>query len=342
MKSWSIGGPRNQGCPASGALSSMRPAMFQLRKILLVPLLVGGSLLPFHGQGKPAPSTHTATLLVDTDDSCRLLLDGADQGVINPDRSKKIEVGFGEHVVKCTIETVPDLVWRKAIVVKTADQIAALVALKALHIQYDQAVAQRNQAATAQEKHQSDVAALEQNRINARKRPTLEATLKFVVDSINSVGTFSYDTTAELSGGVVHYSTSATMSDARASLEQCTLSWIYTDDPSVGKDKIRMVWANSLRLKEILNVGIFPLSRVPGADASTRFSPEPYLIVITTTTPQAIHWQHYKKGKLDKDQDVPQTHEWIYFSDMQLATRVGKAIGYASGLCGGSQTASEF
>lgn len=106
------------------------------------------------------PVASTTILLVDTDDSCRLTVDDQDEGVITPDQSKKIKVGLGDHIVKCVVENAPDLVWRKVVVAKSSEQAAAIVALKALHIQYDQAVGQaqqqKQQAAAAEQKRETD------------------------------------------------------------------------------------------------------------------------------------------------------------------------------------------
>lgn len=86
------------------------------------------------------PKTKTATLLVDTDDVCHFFIDDEDKGQLSPDKSQKFTVGLGEHILKCKNDTIPDLVWRKVVEVKDTSQVAAVVALKALHIQYDQAV----------------------------------------------------------------------------------------------------------------------------------------------------------------------------------------------------------
>lgn len=88
------------------------------------------------------PQRKPGLVLVDTDDPCHLTLDGTDEGVISPTATKKLEVSIGEHILKCTIESIPDLVWRKVVEVKNSDQIAALIALKALHLQYDDATSQ--------------------------------------------------------------------------------------------------------------------------------------------------------------------------------------------------------
>jgi hypothetical protein len=92
----------------------------------------------------PSPSSlHTIWqfLSIDTDDACRLVLDGQDQGVVKPDQAKRISVNLGDHILKCTIEGIPDLTWRKVIEVKNSEQVEALISLKALHIQYEEAVA---------------------------------------------------------------------------------------------------------------------------------------------------------------------------------------------------------
>jgi hypothetical protein len=131
---------------------------------LLLPLLC--TLSAAQGQTrKPAPQT--TALLVDTDDSCRLTVDDQDEGVLMPAQPKKINIGMGDHIVKCVIENIPDLVWRKVVEAKSSEQVAAMVALKAVHNQYDQAVAlaqqqkdkaaeAKQQAAASEEKRKSD------------------------------------------------------------------------------------------------------------------------------------------------------------------------------------------
>jgi len=333
---------------------SSTPRIFTRRRRLLAALAVVASVVTSHGQTKSVPPAHTAALLVDTDDPCRLALDGVDQGVLTPDQAKRLEVPFGEHVLKCSIEAVPDLVWRKVIEVKSSDQVAALVALKALHIQYNQAIVQRNQAAAAQEKHQSDVAVAEQNRAAVKKGPTLQDALLFVQSSLNSMGTVSKSWSAPnlFTGGLVHLSTSTTMSDVSGDAEHCTLAWkatyFFSSDKGYGTSSM------TLHLTQVSDVRVMRQSeRDQQADipidarqqlASFRYSPEPFVVVITTTQPQAYHFQTYKKpGKLEKEGEKSAPDAEITFSDVQLATRVGKAIRYASGLCGGgSQSTSEF
>jgi phage-related minor tail protein len=81
-----------------------------------------------------------AILLADTDDTCHLFIDDEDKGQITADTSRKFTVGIGEHILKCKNDTIPDLVWRTVVDVKDTTQVAAMVSLKSLHIQYEQAV----------------------------------------------------------------------------------------------------------------------------------------------------------------------------------------------------------
>jgi hypothetical protein len=111
-----------------------------------------------HGQARKS-EPQTTVLLVDTDDSCRLSVDDQDEGVITPAQAKKATISPGDHIVKCVVEGIPDLTWRKIVQTKSSEQVVAMVALKALHIQYDQAVSQAHHAAAAQE--QAAAAAVE-------------------------------------------------------------------------------------------------------------------------------------------------------------------------------------
>ena len=43
----------------------------------------------------------TTTLLVDTDDTCHLFVDGEDKGTITPNAPQKFMTGPDEHILKC-------------------------------------------------------------------------------------------------------------------------------------------------------------------------------------------------------------------------------------------------
>jgi hypothetical protein len=119
--------------------------------ILVAAIWVAFGLTRGQSQSTQASANQTATLLVDTDDTCQLTVDDEDKGEITPDKDMKFSVGLGQHVLKCKIKTVPDLVWRKVVDVKTPSQVAEVVALRDLHLQYNQAAAAkaRNDQASA-------------------------------------------------------------------------------------------------------------------------------------------------------------------------------------------------
>ena len=129
-----------------------RVSLASVSSIGIAALVVLHAAVGLQGQTKPAASgTGSAgALLVDTDDSCRLVLDGKDLGVVNPDEARKISVSLGDHILKCTVEGIPDLVWRKEIEVKNLNQVAALISLKALHIQYEEATSKLQKEASNQ------------------------------------------------------------------------------------------------------------------------------------------------------------------------------------------------
>src|SRR5579863_8860818 len=85
-----------------GADMTGYPKLLRSRSRLLVALSLFVS--PILAQQSPPPTK--AVLLVDTDDSCRLLIDDEDKGVLSPNHSQKFNVALGEHLLKCTVEAV--------------------------------------------------------------------------------------------------------------------------------------------------------------------------------------------------------------------------------------------
>ena len=88
---------------------------------------------PASAQSTTNAVAKTSTILIDTDDACRLSVDGSDEGVVTPDEVTKIKIHPGGHILKCSIEKAPDLVWRTVIETKSGEQTAALISVKALH-----------------------------------------------------------------------------------------------------------------------------------------------------------------------------------------------------------------
>jgi hypothetical protein len=120
-------------------------------KTICIPIsaiLVVAGFMSAHAQNGQQSVDRSATLLVDTDDTCRLFLDDEDKGEVTPDNALRFSVSVGEHILKCKIKSAPDLVWRKVINVKDTSQVAEVVALRALHLQYDQIAKAKNDPAT--------------------------------------------------------------------------------------------------------------------------------------------------------------------------------------------------
>jgi hypothetical protein len=115
--------------------------------IVIAVMLIVSSLVTVQAQSGQPSVDRSATLLVDTDDTCQLFLDDEDKGEVTPDRALKSTVGLGDHILKCKIKSAPDLVWRKVINVKDTSQVAEVVALRSLHLQYDQTARAKNDPA---------------------------------------------------------------------------------------------------------------------------------------------------------------------------------------------------
>jgi len=113
----------------------------QITWILVAAIWVVVGFMKGHAQSAQQPVNRNGTLLVDTDDTCQLFIDDEDKGEITPDKALKFSVGPGEHILKCKLKSVPDLVWRKVVDVQDPSQVAEVVSLRALHLQYDQAAA---------------------------------------------------------------------------------------------------------------------------------------------------------------------------------------------------------
>ena len=137
------------------------PTMTKIVAVSIYAILVTCPAVAQTTNGSVSPKRQDATtsstsLLVDTDDSCRLAVDDKDEVVIMPDHATRVRVMVGSHIVKCVVENMPDLSWRKVLETKRGEQTVVLVVLRALHSQLDQAVARNN----ASQLEQARVAAL--------------------------------------------------------------------------------------------------------------------------------------------------------------------------------------
>lgn len=162
-------------------------------------------------QTKPQSTKKMATLLVDADDACHLFIDNEDKGIVTPDSSSKFDVGPGEHLLKCKNDSIPDLMWRKAIEVKDTSQVVAVVSLKALHIQYEQAVTK----ALNQKVEEEDAAAKQLAEAEAAQKQQARAKAEFPKQIFDVVkGAWGYSSVV---GSATAVDTTLTFKDLDAS-----------------------------------------------------------------------------------------------------------------------------
>jgi hypothetical protein len=76
--------------------------------------------------GARKTSTENTTLLFGSDAHCDLFIDREKVGRLSPHGTKKIVVGFGEHVVMAMDES-SEVIWRKQLLVQSVDQIVVNV-----------------------------------------------------------------------------------------------------------------------------------------------------------------------------------------------------------------------
>ena len=163
-------------------------------------------------------------------------------------------------------------------------------------------------------------------------QPTLEPTMTFIANTLNSRGTVSWDTTvADMAGA--KYTTTNSLADVNADPSTCSLAW--TNIKIESHDKT--VDTYLVQLQAVSGVEVKSYSRIMASQSEwkSRVSPETYLVEIKTRT--AIHGQRlsYQKDKLKSKASLPNDHEAkIRFADEQTATKVADAIRQAAVLCG--------
>lgn len=170
-------------------------------------------------------------------------------------------------------------------------------------------------------------------------QPTLERTMTFIANTLNSRGIVSWTTTIDNMVGAKYKSTN--------SLEQVNA------DPSTGS----LAWTNIeievdshhktvdtylVQLQAVLDIDVQSYSRNMASEDQwkTRFSPETYLVQIRTSTAILGQRQSYQKDKLQSKTSLPNNHEAkIQFADEQTADGLAEAIRQAAGLCGANMHA---
>jgi hypothetical protein len=160
---------------------------------------------------------------------------------------------------------------------------------------------------------------------------SLDEAMKSITNDLTSRGTVSWTTTAH---GLLDakWKTTNSLEQINADPSSCSLSWTSVDE---GSEKVRETY--TVPLQAVLSVQVQPYSRSNPlkAEWNSEFSPETYLVGISTGKVIAGRRQLFKKGKLKSDTELPNNHEAsIRFLEERTATRVAEKIRRAASLCG--------
>ncbi len=169
-----------------------------------------------------------------------------------------------------------------------------------------------------------------------RIQPTLEDTMTFITNALNSRGIVSW-TTADQDLAGAKWTTTTSLAQVNADPSTCALGW--TNIKVQSPDKTVETYLVQLRAVSGVTVQSHSRSNASQNGDKLKFSPDTYLIQIKTTTAISGQRQSYQKGKLKSKGNLPNDHgAEIQFTDEQTATTVADAIRRAAGLCGATQS----
>ncbi len=167
-------------------------------------------------------------------------------------------------------------------------------------------------------------------------QPTLEDTMTFITNTLNSRGIVSWTTTDQDLAGA-KWTTTSSLAQVNADPSTCSLSW--TNIKIQAPDKTVETYLVPLHAVSGVNVQSHSRSNASQSGDKLQFSPDTYLVQIRTTTAISGRLQSYKKEKLKSTANLPNDHAAeVQFADEQTATRVADAIRRAAGLCGATQS----
>jgi len=159
----------------------------------------------------------------------------------------------------------------------------------------------------------------------------LDQAMKSITNDLTSRGTVSWTTTAH---GLLDakWKTTNSLEQINADPSSCSLSWTSIEE---GSEKVKETY--TVPLQAVLSVQVQPYSRSNPLKAEwhSEFSPETYLVGISTGKVIAGRRQLFRKGKLKSDTELPNNHEAsIRFLEERTATRVAEKIRRGASLCG--------
>jgi hypothetical protein len=159
--------------------------------------------------------------------------------------------------------------------------------------------------------------------------PTLQDTMNFLANALNSRGTISWtETIPDVFGA--SYAINSSLTDVNANPSACSLKWtsVYTSSDD------KMVETYMVNLGTVSTVGVEPYSQYRKSDFRFKFevSPETYVVVMKTDAPLQGNRDTYHKSKL-KSETKLSNEARLLFSDDQTANTVSDRIRHAAKIC---------
>jgi len=164
--------------------------------------------------------------------------------------------------------------------------------------------------------------------------PTLQDTMNYIANALNSRGTISWtETIPDVFGA--SYTISSSLTDVNANPSECSLKWtgVYTSSDD------KMVEPYLVNLGTVSNVGVKPYSQYRKSDFHLKFevSPETYVVVMTTDAPLSGNRESYHKSKL-KSKTKLSNEARLLFSVEQTANTFSDRIRHAANICRATQS----
>jgi hypothetical protein len=136
---------------------------------------------------------------------------------------------------------------------------------------------------------------------------TLQDTMNFIVNALNSRGTISWTETFETDMLGFSFTMNSSLSDVNADSPACSLKWtsVYTSSED------RLVESYLVNLGIVSDVSVVPYSKYRKLDYQHKFevSPETYVLLMRTDVPLAGNKELYHKNKLKSKTKLPNESE---------------------------------
>ena len=163
---------------------------------------------------------------------------------------------------------------------------------------------------------------------------TLQNTMNFIVNALNSRGTISWTQTFPDMFGF-SFTVNSSLTDVNSDSSACSLKWtsVYTSSED------RLIESYLVNLGTVSDVTVIPYSkyRKPDFQYELKVSPETYVVLMKTNVPVAGNKELYHKNKL-KSKTKLLNEARLLFSTEQTANTVGDHIRDAAKFCGATRS----